>query len=765
MRTLRVILPLALVATAWAPPLAGQAQRPASPPPSADIVEIRADHQEKKGEVYYLQGNVEIHYRGSTLTADDVTYDEENRLVEARGHVVFEREDDRIEAEEARYYLDTGEGLFLQVVGTVGAPALPTNAQLVSTNPFYFEAQEVERRSDGSYLARDGWVTNCQPGRPKWRLKAARAKIRPGQDVRLHRSTFVVGGVPILYSPFTSISIADKPRQTGFLFPSFGNDSRRGTNFGTAFFWAINPHADLTVGGEFFNQGGWTFSSEFRALPSASSTINVTYFAAFADKLKRTRRRRSNIGINQSGQFAHIEASTRLPHGFRTLVDISLLTSFRFRQGFAETFNEAVRSEVRANGFLTNNPDTLYFNAFFARYENFFRARPETSITLINAPAVAFGTRPRWLEWLNGRPVYFSFDAEVGGMRREEPRFKTPELVQRYSLYPRVSLPFQLGRYFRLTPTFGVRASRYSSRVVDDASQPGGKRVLNRPLRRFTEEVSVDLRFPSFQRIFERSQHRYKHVIEPEVTYRYVNGVRSFEQFLRFDDRDTLTDTHEVEYALTQRLYFKEKDESGHVQELLSWRLSQKYYLDPDFRGALRPGVRNVFIALNSVTPFAFADEPRRFSPLASTIRFTPRGRYSADFRLDYDTKKDKVVNTRLSASARLLRLVRFVAAHYTTRNDEVLQPRSNQVRFFAAYGTLNRPGFNAAYGTTWDIRRGFLPNSIAQASYNWDCCGVAFSFRKIGLGAVRSDNEYRFAFSIANVGTFGTIRRRERIF
>ncbi|MFQ5778448.1 MAG: hypothetical protein ACE5IP_10630, partial [Terriglobia bacterium] len=85
--------------------------------------------------------------------------------------------------------------------------------------------------------------------------------------------------------------------------------------------------------------------------------------------------------------------------------------------------------------------------------------------------------------------------------------------------------------------------------------------------------------------------------------------------------------------------------------------------------------------------------------------------------------------------------------------------------RCVAGCGSLNRPGFNAAYATTWDVRRGFLPNSIAQVSYNWDCCGVAFSFTRLGLGPLRSENEYRFSFSIANVGTFGTIRRRERIF
>ncbi|HSC77839.1 MAG TPA: hypothetical protein VLB32_04690, partial [Candidatus Acidoferrales bacterium] len=76
------------------------AQQPATPPPSADIVEIFAASQQKTGDDFLLQGNVEIRYRGMVLTADEVTYSEKTRIAEARGHVVFERDDDRLEATE-----------------------------------------------------------------------------------------------------------------------------------------------------------------------------------------------------------------------------------------------------------------------------------------------------------------------------------------------------------------------------------------------------------------------------------------------------------------------------------------------------------------------------------------------------------------------------------------------------------------------------------------------------------------------------------------
>jgi LPS-assembly protein len=759
------LLSRSLLALLFSLAVGARAQTPAGPPPSADVVEILAATQQKAGDTYLLQGNVEIRYRGMTLTADEVTYNEKTRVVEARGNIVFERDDDRLEATEARYELATGAGVFHKVEGTAGVPPTPDENLLVTSNPFYFEADRVERRADGSYLIERAWVTNCKPGKPKWRMQAARARIRPGDDVRLYKTSFYIAGMPVLYSPYAAMSLADRPRQSGFLWPTVGNDSLRGTNAGISYFWAINPHADLRFGAQWFNEGGWTQRAEFRALPSANSKVRVNYFGAVAGKLRDTTASERGVGIDQSGQSAQIYVEAKLPHGFRGVADLDFLSSLRFRLGFAETFSEAVRSEVNARAFVTNNPDTFYFNGYVRRYQNFFQADPESSITLISAPAFDAGTHPRRLRWFERQELYFSLDAHAGGARRDEPRYRTPELVQRYEFFPRVTLPLRLGRYFTLTPTVGVRASRYGARVVDDPSMPGGKRVLNQPLRRITEEFSLDLRFPSFGRIYEGRARRYKHVVEPEVTYRYSNGVRSFDQILRFDDRDILTDTHEIEYAITQRLFVREREGDGQAREWLSWRVAQKYYFDPTFRGAIEPGTRNVFAALISVTPFAFADGQRRFSPVVSTLRVTPGGRYDTDFRLDYDPVKHKILNTRLGVGTQLTEMLRVAVAHLIIRNDELLQPRSNQLSLLVSWGGINRRGFNTAFAVTWDLREDFLPNTVVQTSYNWDCCGVAFSYRRLGLGPLRSQNEYRFAFTIANVGTFGTIREQERLF
>jgi LPS-assembly protein len=77
----------------------------------------------------------------------------------------------------------------------------------------------------------------------------------------------------------------------------------------------------------------------------------------------------------------------------------------------------------------------------------------------------------------------------------------------------------------------------------------------------------------------------------------------------------------------------------------------------------------------------------------------------------------------------------------------------------------LNRPGWNSAFGFSYDVRQRFLQNQIVQVSYNGKCCGIGFEYRRLALGPLRSENQFRVAILIANLGTFGNLRRQEKIF
>jgi LPS-assembly protein len=113
--------------------------------------------------------------------------------------------------------------------------------------------------------------------------------------------------------------------------------------------------------------------------------------------------------------------------------------------------------------------------------------------------------------------------------------------------------------------------------------------------------------------------------------------------------------------------------------------------------------------------------------------------------------------------------------AHFSTQNlpspasDEppgfIFENRSNQIRALVGYGDLTRRGFNATFGASYDITQSEFQNQIAEFSYNGDCCGFGFEYRRFSIGTIRNENQYLVVFRIANLGSAGTLRRAEKIF
>ena len=259
---------------------------------------------------------------------------------------------------------------------------------------------------------------------------------------------------------------------------------------------------------------------------------------------------------------------------------------------------------------------------------------------------------------------------------------------------------------------------------------------------------------------------------EPRVIYRFVDGVNNFQEILRFDTRDILTDTSEVEYALVQRLYSKREGEDGIAHELLSWEIAQKYFFNDFFGGAVVLGRRNVLATTVDFAGIAFLTEPRRFSPIVSRIRARTSANTDLQWELDYDTQKGRINASTLLANYRFGDFFVGGAHAYLRVPGEIFSTtplvgpdRFNQFRALVGYGHPNKRGWSAAANVGVDTHFDFLQYGAIQTSYNWDCCGLAMEFRRLALGSVRNENQFRFAFTLSNVASFGNMKRQERLF
>lgn len=760
------------------------------PPSSSGQADVRleADRQRKEGDLYFADGNVEIQYKNLRLRAEHVQYNTKTYLATARGRVLLDVDTQHLTADSADFNVVSGEGRFEHVRGEITMVNKPNPNMLVSPNPLVFEAQEVRRLDARTYWIEHAWLTVCEPDKPSWKFFSPHATLHVDRSVAMLNANFRLFHIPLFYFPYASVPAGRKLRQSGFLIPEFADTSVKGIVIGDGYYWAPRDWTDATLGMAYLSRRGWQQNGEFRAKPWENVSISAAYFGvmdrgvaaplldAQGNPVLDSLGNPETALQSQGGHSAQFKLDAQLHDGWRAVADFHQLTSLIFQLAFAPTFGEAVNSEVRNAGFLTNNFRGFSVDFAATGYQNFVNAQPQVSADVRSAPEARFSSVDR-APWKN-LPIYFGGEAFAGAVHRDDenlvtnpttgvqtvqPGIATSAFVGRSEVAPRVVVPLRWGPWLGVTASLTGRATYYGSQLA-------GGTVTSDPLFRTTGEVNIDLRPPTLERVWKTSGGKWKHTIDPEIEYNYVGGVNRFDRFILFDEDETLTDTNDFVYSITQRIFHRTED--GRTKDLVSWKISQAYYFDPTFGGALVPGTRNVFQALDSITPFAFADEPRRFSPINSDLIVSPGGKYDAEVRLDYDT-----VRRRITTEETLLKITPYENFNFTVAqfsidntalllsNNTVLQPPANQIRAQTGYGSPNRRGWNAQGGVSYDFKQHLFQNEFVEVSYNGSCCGISIEYRRLSLGQIRSENQFRVSFNIANIGTFGNLRRQDRIF
>jgi LPS-assembly protein len=787
---------------------------------------ICAIQQEKVGDVYKLHGDGEIHYRTYILRADEATYDSDTGEATGVGHLTLDGgpNDDHILASHGTYNLTAETGRFYDVTATTGWHLQGNRAVLTSTTPFAFSGKFVEKTSSDHYVVSDGTITTCELPHPDWQFAAHKITVEAGANATIYYSRFSLIGLPIFYFPYVTLPVNREARQTGFVIPSVAESSIKGVIIGDGFFWAINRSMDAMLGAEYFSKRGWSERGEFRARPSETSYVDLNLFGVVDRGFETTSTTGQTVLLKEGGQEARLTGESNF-YGLRAVSNIDWLSSFLFRLAFSETFAQATNSEVKSQLFLAKADDGYFLSGMTERYQDFFQLESNgvltyppvfDSVQIWHTPSVDASSAERPV----GRsPLLWSFDASVAGLSRSEPGFHTGDLLGRVTFSPEIAMPLQFHGW-SLRPGLALHEGYYTERFVNS-------QAINDPTNRQALDASVELRPPALEKVFDKefSGRKWKHVIEPRAVYRIVTGVNDFANVLHFDDRDILSNTHEVQYGFVTRLYAKRTPrpnepaqkcpepmpglavgaaapeqtvpwlhintlenqkcaQSPNVKEVATWELEQKYFLDPTFGGALVPGQRNVFTTTEDLTGIAFATQPRHLSPLVSRLRVSTGAHTDTEWDLDYDFQLGRINASTLLFNYDLGPFTvgagdSFLQIPQTTTSSTipsegtcVAAPATTQItckfqqfRVGAGYGGINRKGFSAATTFGYDSEVKQLQFATAQTTYNWNCCGLTLEYRRYAIATVRDENLYRFTFTLANIGSFGNLRKYERLY
>lgn len=735
-------------------------------------------------------GNVDVRYGIYRMQADKITVYEGEESLTAEGNVIFDQGDDqRITGSKGVFNYRTKTGYFIESTGFSNQ----TNDGTV----VYFTADRVEKISENEIVVIKGKFTACEEAVPKWSFTADKAVIKPNDKIKLKNAKFRIKDIPLVPLPYASIPIKKRDRASGFLTPSFSASGDKGFRLSTAYYQTLGRSADVTFRTDLYTARGIGYGADVRTRANSRSFLNFGFYAVkdriFGDE-------ESAIRPDQGGSLFYAEGIHYFKKGYTAVVDARFTSSLDFRQVFSDGIQQII-SPIELSQVYVNKSWNSYTANFRARSEVI--TVPGVRIETRNLPGATLEKRPSQFSFLKG--VYFSFKTTFEGVsRREEVTNKnnfqaagdyelvrTSKFAQRFDIYPQISVPLNT-KYFTLTATGAVRATYYSD-SFDDM-----RRLTGKSITRQYGEFELDLRPVALAKNYYRGDgaFRFRHTIEPFLTYRLVKGVDNFNRIVRFDYADTQTDTNEIEYGVTNRFFtrryteavtdeakrlFRENPAKGknspsiQPYEVFTLTVRGKYFFDPNFGGALVAGRRNQIEPITALTFYTFGGVPRRFSPINIDATYRPQRTVFVNTRLDIDTFSGALrdISATVGYDSKLLKI--FQTFYYTRALTLIPSLRQYADASGREAGTVrgsqwspsifvgNRDkGFYTGTSLFLDFenRRGIggspLISTLTTFGYAFDCCSVSLQYATFNVG-VRRENRFVFSFRLNGIGAFGT--------
>ncbi len=225
---------------------------------------IVEDFSNGKRMIYYY-GGVKVEYQDMSLTADYMEYDMSTGIVYARGTLdtlsgewkgqpEMKQGKDNYVMEEVRYNFNSNKSFITNM--------------LTHDDEGILHGQSIKMMPDKSINIKNGQYTVCDDeDHPHYYLKLTSAKVmtRPSQKIVFGPAWPVIEDVPLpIALPFGFVP--EKPqRATGFLMPTFGEETARGFYMKDAgMYFVIGDYFDLSVTGDLYTLGSWALDVNSR---------------------------------------------------------------------------------------------------------------------------------------------------------------------------------------------------------------------------------------------------------------------------------------------------------------------------------------------------------------------------------------------------------------------------------------------------------------------------------------------------------------------
>jgi len=386
------------------------------------LVQAGEIHYDYANERVSAVGNVQIYYKGSTLEADRVIYDQKKKRLHAEGNARLTEPNGQVTHGEIMDLSDDYRDGFVDSLRI----ELPDQSRIA--------AARADRTGGQFSVFESSVYTACAPCKdnpkkpPLWQVKAARIIHDQSEHmIYFENASLEFFGFPIAYLPYLSAPDPTVKRKSGLLPPITTSSSRIGYSFGIPFFWAIAPDYDLTLTPVYTTRQGFLLSAEWR-----QRLINGAYFIRGAGISQQDRtafvfpdgtpqpgfNRDFRGSIESSGQFA---LNNKWVWGW----DVVAPTDKYFFREYAVTTFRQTRDLMRSTPtegisdlYIAGRGDRSYFDARSIYFYGFSALDAQSRLPVVH-PVIDYS-------YIFGQPVFggeFGYKVNLTSLSRANASF------------------------------------------------------------------------------------------------------------------------------------------------------------------------------------------------------------------------------------------------------------------------------------------------------------------------------------------------------
>lgn len=726
-----------------------------------------AKTQESLGQDHYqLTGDVVLSQATMKFYADVVDYYPQTNRVVATGNVLIQEADHQIAADRADFNALTRLGTFYNARGFASLGTHVDISQFGTLHPdVQFYGETIEKTGPQTYLIKNGGFTTCTQANPRWEMTSGSIKMRVDHYALLRNMLLRAKGVPVLFLPALYYPIGSTARQTGFLMPSYGSSTLKGQIISNGFFWAMNRSRDLTILHDFYSKQGQAVSGEYRYVDVRGSGNLQTNFIDNHDAAYVTNGVTSTVPGAKSYQLVG-NLSQGLGGGWYAQARANYFSSIQVQQTYSANINQTSQRTTVLGGSMTGALAGYRITGTYDRQEYF----TGTTISTVRGSAPRLNVaRPDRL--IANSPLYFGVGSEyvhlvVQNKNTDAVPPLTSANIDRVDIQPVIRFPFTRLPFLSLNTSLMWRNTFWSSSLAPDPLNPGPDPLnpttfvpSTAAISRQFLEITANANGPTFVKIWDASNKRFKHSVEPFVQVTQRTAITNNNLIVKNDYVDSIAGgMTQYAYGTTTHLYTKRTDAGPLAvsREILSATVQQTYYTDT--AGILQDQQYRI---TNTAAP-------THFSPVSLLVSAAPKNEVSSTFRTYYDGRYGRFQQMSADLAWNSARLTE------TTSWNRVLfypdQLGHNQLTALSQYLTtytavrLLQNRYGIIHSFNYDVHnRSILQQRIA-GYYNAQCCGFTAEFQTFDFShlatvvGIQRDHRFHFAVTLAGISGVSNI-------